>query len=329
MKIILNALVIGLAGSLSLGRLSALAHLEVSAGVEIHATTEFYGPLSTHGVWIEVAPYGHCWRPAHVAVGWRPYCHGHWVWTDCGWYWASDEPWAWACYHYGGWVYDPFHGWIWVPGIEWAPAWVHWRVGGGYCGWAPLPPHGVVVAPASFVFVEARHFHEPVRPSKVIVNNTTIINQTTLVGNPRHETRQFAGLGPRKVVVNDGLGLDHVQRATGKKLSPAPIQEVARKTPAPPEVQQVARERKLAPAPRPEIKPRHRPSRHRLSRSNRPGASLGPERERSCPRRLIHKCRPNHRPARLRPGAKAKGKAKASRTNRKEAAVSQGPDIGR
>jgi hypothetical protein len=27
-----------------------------------------------------------------------------------------------------------------VPGYQWAPAWVSWRYGGGYCGWAPLPP---------------------------------------------------------------------------------------------------------------------------------------------------------------------------------------------
>ncbi len=27
-----------------------------------------------------------------------------------------------------------------MPGYQWAPAWVSWRYGGGYCGWAPLPP---------------------------------------------------------------------------------------------------------------------------------------------------------------------------------------------
>ena len=34
-----------------------------------------------------------------------------------------------------------------MPGYQWAPAWVSWRYGGGYCGWAPLPP-------ATFVGVE-------------------------------------------------------------------------------------------------------------------------------------------------------------------------------
>ena len=31
-------------------------------------------------------------------------------------------------------------GWVWVPGYTWAPAWVSWRYGDGYAGWAPLPP---------------------------------------------------------------------------------------------------------------------------------------------------------------------------------------------
>ncbi|HEX4138962.1 MAG TPA: DUF6600 domain-containing protein, partial [Candidatus Methylacidiphilales bacterium] len=29
---------------------------------------------------------------------------------------------------------------VWVPGYTWAPAWVSWRYGDGYVGWAPLPP---------------------------------------------------------------------------------------------------------------------------------------------------------------------------------------------
>ena len=62
------------------------------------------------------------------------------VYTDQGWAWVSDEPWGWATYHYGRWANIDGFGWIWVPGYRWAPAWVSWRYGGGYCGWAPLPP---------------------------------------------------------------------------------------------------------------------------------------------------------------------------------------------
>ena len=133
MKKLTNLLTFGIAALLLyLGVPPAQADLEVSASVQIHADADFDAPLAACGTWVEVGSYGRCWRPAGVVVGWRPYCNGDWVWTDCGWYWASDEPWAWACYHYGYWVYDSDYGWIWVPGVEWAPAWVCWRFGGGY-----------------------------------------------------------------------------------------------------------------------------------------------------------------------------------------------------
>src|SRR5213592_3500961 len=174
MKATLNSLLAGLLGMANLAVFNASAELEVSASVSIHAAADFYAPLTPDGVWVEVGSHGRCWRPSHVAVGWRPYCDGHWEWTDCGWYWVSDEPWAWACYHYGSWVYDA-GGWFWVPGVEWAPAWVSWRVGGGHIGWALIGPRGVIVAPSLFVFVDGPRFHERIRPNTVIVNNTTII----------------------------------------------------------------------------------------------------------------------------------------------------------
>jgi hypothetical protein len=100
----------------------------------------FEGSLAPYGQWLVLAPYGRVWRPVGVSPGWRPYLHGYWAWTDDGWFWASDEPWGWATYHYGRWAFDPSLGWVWVPGYEWAPAWVVWRSGGGYVGWAPLLP---------------------------------------------------------------------------------------------------------------------------------------------------------------------------------------------
>ncbi len=223
------------------------AHLEVSAAVEITSETDFYEPLAAHGTWIEVSTYGRCWRPAAVAVGWRPYCYGHWVWTDCGWYWASDEPWAWACYHYGRWVFDVDYGWVWVPGVEWAPAWVCWREGGGYVGWAPLPPAvgfrtGVIVAgdvhlaPSLFVFVETGRFLRPVRPQTVLVNNTTIINKTVNITNIRAENKTIARLGTRKVVVNEGPRVE----AVAKNLRPTPVTAVAERTRWPAGIRQKA-----------------------------------------------------------------------------------------
>jgi hypothetical protein len=233
MKIRFRSSVIVLLGSLSLGAFSALADLEVSPTVQIHAKADFHTPLAAHGTWVEVGPHGRCWRPTRVAVSWRPYCVGYWEWTDWGWYWVSDEPWGWACYHYGSWVYDPVYGWVWVPEIEWAPAWVSWRVGGEYVGWAPLPPPGIVLAPALFAFVEVRHFRDPVKSSTIIVNNTTIINKTAPITGIKRETRSLPGAPSQRVVINQGPGVDLVEKATGKKVSTVPIREVVRKTTVP------------------------------------------------------------------------------------------------
>lgn len=282
MKTLINSVAIGLVGSLSLGVFNASADLEVSASMRISATAEFHAPLASHGAWIEVGSYGRCWRPASVAVGWRPYCYGHWVWTDCGWYWESDEPWAWACYHYGSWVVDSHHGWVWVPGIEWAPAWVSWRIGGGYCGWAPLAPRGVVVSGPSFVFVDVHRFHEPVRPTTVIVNNTTIINKTKQIAQVRQETRNIEGAGPKKVMVNEGPGLATIEKASGKKARQVSIQEASKQTPVPVEVARKSSEsRGKDKAPGEQEKPKAAPDRKQAPKDDTlapPAKPSGPDR---------------------------------------------------
>jgi len=143
----------------------------------------FYRQLSPYGDWVYVEPYGYCWTPYDVPRYWRPYYVGHWGWADeCGWTWVSDcdcdQDWAWATYHYGRWLYDDDYGWMWVPGHHWGPAWVAWRQGDDYIGWAPLPPdvrwdeeHGSLsvregpqsynIDPYWWNFVEADHFIEP------------------------------------------------------------------------------------------------------------------------------------------------------------------------
>ncbi len=100
----------------------------------------FYGALSPYGDWIQTDEYGLVWCPINEPVDWRPYTDGEWVWTNYGWTWVADEDWGWAPYHYGRWYDDAYNGWCWVPGRDWSPAWVAWREGGGYIGWAPLPP---------------------------------------------------------------------------------------------------------------------------------------------------------------------------------------------
>lgn len=229
MKTLLRITGLGLLGAALFCAAPARAVLEVSASVQINARTDFEVPLASSGAWVEVGTYGRCWHPARVAVGWRPYCEGRWVWTDCGWYWQSDEPWGWACYHYGRWAEAPNYGWVWIPDVEWAPSWVYWRSGGGYVGWAPCPPAGVVVEPRYFAFVEVGHFSEPIRTKTVIVNNTTIINKTTVINNVRQETRTVNGQS-RRVVVNDGPGATVVQQATKRTVAPTPIQVAARQS---------------------------------------------------------------------------------------------------
>lgn len=228
MKRTRNALVLGLITTLSFGTINPLPAAEVSVGVNVAATADFYAPLTPVGTWVEIHDYGRCWRPASVTVGWRPYCDGDWVWTDCGWYWESDEPWAWACYHYGTWVYADDY-WYWVPGIEWSPAWVYWRVGGGYCGWAPYPPHGRKVAEADFVFVDDHHFTDHHNRAELIVNDPKIAKQTKEITKIRRERREINGKRER-VVVNNGPGVKPFQKATGKKFTPQPVTQISRRT---------------------------------------------------------------------------------------------------
>lgn len=219
---------------------------EFSAGVEIRASADFYAPLGDLGVWVDVGNYGRCWHPRRVARDWRPYTDGSWVWTDTGWYWESDEPWSWACYHYGRWAYDDSYGWVWVPDVEWGPSWVEWRYGGGYCGWAPLPP-GVgfdfEISPSFFAFVEIGHFHERIRPSRLIFNNRSIINKTANVTNIRRETRTFGNAGRREVFVNEGPRFDEIQRATHNKVRHESINTVVQKTPYPKTLRQRSSEK--------------------------------------------------------------------------------------
>lgn len=110
------------------------------APVELEVDVVFYEALAPYGDWVWIASWGWVWSPRGVGPGWRPYTHGHWVETSDGWTWVSSWEWGWAPFHYGRWVWDGRSGWVWLPGSVWAPAWVAWRVGDGWIGWAPLPP---------------------------------------------------------------------------------------------------------------------------------------------------------------------------------------------
>ncbi len=171
----------------------------------------FYSSLGSQGEWISVDAGVYAWRPRDVAMGWRPYWFGRWAWTSDGWYWDSDEPWAWATYHYGRWYYDDYYGWIWIPGYEWAPAWVEWRYGGDYIGWAPLGPYAVFnprfgvtysrrwVTPYHYwSFVNCRYLtHDRVHTYVYRTDdNTRFIGRTRTGGSVRSENGRVITRGP-------------------------------------------------------------------------------------------------------------------------------------
>src|SRR5258708_8670520 len=115
-------------------------------GYDPQAYQQFADALSPYGNWIDDSAYGRVWMPSSLIVGadFSPYgSNGHWALTEFGWSWVSGWPWGWAPFHYGRWAMLGGRGWGWIPGTLWGPAWVSWRSGGGYVGWAPLPPRGM------------------------------------------------------------------------------------------------------------------------------------------------------------------------------------------
>lgn len=169
----------------------------------------FYDELSPYGQWVEDPEYGNVWVPNEEA-GYRPYgTDGHWVMTDQGNMWVSDAPYGWAAYHYGRWTYNSYYGWVWIPGYEWAPAWVSWRSGGGYYGWAPMGPGyvagGVYDYPDNYwVFVGPQYLYEPnvygyyhPRHVRRYIRSSSYITET-YVDNGYHSTYYY---GPRREVI--------------------------------------------------------------------------------------------------------------------------------
>ncbi len=204
----------------------------VAVGPEVD-TESFQPALSAYGQWVEVPGYGSVWRPYPRVVGadFVPYSSGgHWVYTDMGWAWASDYAWGWAAFHYGNWV-DTEGGWAWIPGRVWAPAWVEWRSGGEYIGWAPLGPRGAVVVR-----------EQPVRYTYVQVNNFTAVNVRAhvIVGAEAETiTLHTQALPSARVVngryvapVNAGPRPTVIAQATGRPVTAVPVHSVA--TAAPP-----------------------------------------------------------------------------------------------
>jgi len=173
----------------------------------------FYDELQPYGTWINHSSYGYVWMP-RVDRGFAPYAtNGYWINTEYGNTWVSDYSWGWAPFHYGRWFYDDFYGWMWVPDNLWGPAWVVWRSGGGYYGWAPLMP-GLGYSASynyynriphrywSFVpyrYITYRSVYRHCVPRPHVVN---IINHTTIVTNNYTDNRSrtyFTGPSRREI----------------------------------------------------------------------------------------------------------------------------------
>lgn len=207
--------------------LLVFSNLKVNAQPGVNVSfQQFYDELSPYGEWVDDPEYGYIWIP-NVEPDFQPYAtNGRWVMTDYGNTWVSNYNWGWAPFHYGRWNFNQRFGWSWVPGYEWGPAWVHWRSGGGYYGWAPLAPGlsiGVNInIPANhWVFVPQRYIlnarvHRYYVPRRTVVN---VYNRTTIINNTYVRNNRTYVTGPR---IND------LQRATRSRVQVHQIANASR-----------------------------------------------------------------------------------------------------
>jgi hypothetical protein len=198
------------------------------------AYANFYDALAPYGTWVDVAGYGACWQPTAVIGNpyWQPYFNcGHWVYTDCGWYWMSGYSWGWAPFHYGRWFRHNRLGWCWAPETTWGPSWVCWRYGATHCAWAPLPPgawyrtgvgltfrgkpigntFGFGLSARSYAVVPFNHFWDhhlnryalPQQQASQVIKGT-VVSASVLGSNNR--------------IINNGLPPSRVAAATGTSI---------------------------------------------------------------------------------------------------------------
>jgi hypothetical protein len=226
----------------------AAAQVNVNVNVGFDS---FYNELAPYGDWYYHPRWGDVWHPTRVSGDFRPYYRGHWINTEYGWTWNSEDAFGATPYHYGRWVFDPQDGWLWVPGYTWAPAWVVWRGDQQNIGWFPMPPddqflagvevyrddwdwnrgyygyenwYGPSIATgllAAWTFVALDRFADRDyyryaydRPRVVnIVNNTTNITNYVTVNNR---------------IVNRSVDVARVERASGRRIQQVEARTVVR-----------------------------------------------------------------------------------------------------
>ncbi|WP_316810635.1 DUF6600 domain-containing protein [Pedobacter heparinus] len=175
----------------------------------------FYDELSPYGTWIQDPQYGYVWRPDVEQGDFRPYySNGRWAMTEYGNTWVSNYDWGWAPFHYGRWVYNRYNEWVWIPDTTWGPAWVSWRSGGGYYGWAPMGPGMNVninfnIPDLWWVFIPQRNIYYDSFPRYYSRRNVTIIHNTIIINNTYVNNRRTYYSGPRA---------DDIRRATGRDV---------------------------------------------------------------------------------------------------------------
>lgn len=186
---------------------SSIAFSTPAAAQVESVAVEFRTALQPYGAFHRIARWGEVWVP-NVAADWRPYTVGRWVYSDdYGWYWVSDAPeapWGWVVFHYGRWIWIDDLGWAWVPGTQWGPAWVGWRRGEDYIGWAPLPPQDLVVEirdqPQYWVFCQPADFLVTnistvfIEPQPIFLRETVVVNETVLIRD--HDFAVNPGIQP-------------------------------------------------------------------------------------------------------------------------------------
>jgi hypothetical protein len=188
----------------------------------------FYDELSPYGHWVHNRQYDFVWIP-NVGRNFHPYAtNGRWIMTEYGWTWLSDYRWGWAPFHYGRWDYDPYYGWIWFPGYEWAPAWVEWRAGDGYYGWAPLKPgmdfgrnlYGRNFDPELWIFIRGKDFGRSDIARHLLrgSSNREIIRSTRIISNTYTDNQ-------REVIYNAGPDPNDIRQATGRRFSRFSVRE--------------------------------------------------------------------------------------------------------
>ncbi|WP_316735209.1 DUF6600 domain-containing protein [Pedobacter aquatilis] len=220
-----TALVLGLfallAGTTTLARAQGYEENYQSDGYNTGNVSmqTFYDELSPYGTWIQDPQYGYVWRPDVDQDDFRPYyTNGRWVMTEYGNTWVSNYDWGWAPFHYGRWVFNNYRQWIWLPDTNWGPAWVDWRSGDGYYGWAPMAPaisinlsfgRRYAVPDFCWNFIPQTNIYINRFPrydygrNNVYIRNTTIINNTYV-----YNRRSYYG-GPR---------MEDIRRATNRDV---------------------------------------------------------------------------------------------------------------